>query len=295
MKHRKANRRKRLSSPGQTGARSKSRKSAPKKTTAASASSPANWDTQALKAELLERLKLQQRLRLEASLPEFIRAAWKVLEPGNRYSHNWHIDLIAERLTALRQRQIRRLIINIPPRCMKSLLCSVMWPAWIWTTEPERRFLFASYSDSLSTKHSVDRRTLMSSAWYQSLWAHRFRFASDQNVKTEFQNTARGHMIATSVTGTATGKGGDFLVVDDPHNPKQALSELEREAAIRFFTQTLVTRLDDPKTGSICVIMQRLHELDLSGYLLAKGGWEHISLPMEYEGSAQDAGRVAVA
>jgi predicted phage terminase large subunit-like protein len=223
------------------------------------------------------------RQLLENDFGGFVRATWRILEPHGRFDESWHIDLIAEYLTLVRRRAIRRLIINIAPRHMKSLLVSVMFPAWVWTTEPERRFVCSSYAESLSTKHSIDRRSLISNRFYQSLWGERVSFTDDQNLKTEFQNTRRGHMISTSTGGSITGKGGDFVIVDDPHNPEQAFSDSEREQGIRFFDLSLSTRLDNPDQGAIVVIMQRLHEKDLTGHLLEQGGWELVKIPEEAE------------
>jgi hypothetical protein len=229
-----------------------------------------------------ERARLY-RLLLERDFGGFVRAAWPILEPATQFSENWHLDLLAEYLTLVRRREIRRLIINVPPRSMKSLTTTVMFPSWIWATEPWTRFICSSYADSLSIKHSLDRRTLISSPWYQALWGERVKFADDQNLKSEFQNEARGVMLATSTGGGVTGKGCDILIVDDPHNPLQALSDAERSSAIRHFDHVLSTRLDDPKRGAIVVVMQRLHEDDLTGHLLAQQGWEHICLPAEAE------------
>jgi predicted phage terminase large subunit-like protein len=229
-----------------------------------------------------EKLKLY-RLLLERDFGGFVRASWPILEPSAPLSENWHIDLIAEYLTLVRRREIRRLIINIPPRMMKSLSCTVMFPAWVWTTEPHTRFICSSYADSLSIKHSLDRRTLIGSPWYQALWGDLVKFAEDQNAKSEFQNAARGVMIATSTGGSITGKGADFIVVDDPHNPLQALSDAERLTALRHFDYALSTRLDNPTRGAIVVVMQRLNEGDLTGHLLAQQGWEHLSIPAEAE------------
>lgn len=229
-----------------------------------------------------ERARLY-RLLLERDFGGFVRAAWPILEPATPFSENWHLDLLAEYLTLVRKREIRRLIINVPPRSMKSLTTTVMFPSWIWATEPWTRFICSSYADSLSIKHSLDRRTLISSPWYQALWGERVKFADDQNLKSEFQNEARGVMLATSTGGGVTGKGCDILIVDDPHNPLQVLSDAERASAIRHFDYVLSTRLDDPKRGAIVVVMQRLHEDDLTGHLLAQQGWEHICLPAEAE------------
>jgi predicted phage terminase large subunit-like protein len=220
---------------------------------------------------------------VESDFGGFVRAAWPILEPATPFLDNWHIDLIAEYLTLVRRREIRRLIINVPPRHMKSLLCTVMFPAWVWTKLPHTRFICSSYADSLSIKHSLDRRTLVSSPWYQNLWGDRVSLADDANLKSEFVNTRRGHMLATSTGGSITGKGADFIIVDDPHNPLQALSDAERLTALRHFDIALSTRLDQPKKGCIVVIMQRLHEDDLTGHLITGQGWDQLVLPAEAE------------
>lgn len=213
------------------------------------------------------------------SLRAFVRAAWPILEPGTEYLHSWHIDLICEWLELVYTREVTRLIINVPPRYMKSSLCTILGPVWDWVHRPQDRFLFGSYAQPLSTKHSVDRRTVLQSSWYQERFGDRFRMSSDQNVKTEFTNNRRGHMIATSMRGTATGKGGDHIVIDDPLDPKQAPSQLQREETNRLFDQVFSQRLDDKTRGTITVVMQRLHERDLTGHLLELGGWEHVKLP----------------
>jgi predicted phage terminase large subunit-like protein len=142
--------------------------------------------------------------------------------------------------------------------------------------------VFVSYSDQLSSKHSLDRRTLITSAWYRQNWGDIVQLSVDQNVKHEFQNQRRGVMVATSIGGSITGKGGNRIVVDDPHNPLQAESDAQRETAIRYFTQTLSTRLDDKRRGAIVVVMQRLHEQDLTATCVDLG-FELLSLPAEAE------------
>ncbi|HEY3417030.1 MAG TPA: phage terminase large subunit, partial [Armatimonadota bacterium] len=223
------------------------------------------------------------RLGAEASLLEFIRQGWTTIEPGTTFLDNWHIGLIAEHLEAIQAGAIRRLIINIPPRYMKSLIVSVFWPTWTWLRWPESRWMFASYSASLSTLHSVLRRYLIQSAWYQEPWGEKFKLLRDQNLKTEFANNRLGMMVATSVGGTSTGKGADILVADDPINPTEADSDVQREAANTWFSRTYSTRLNDKKRGAMVVIMQRLHERDLTGMLLEQGGWEHLCIPAEAE------------
>jgi predicted phage terminase large subunit-like protein len=221
--------------------------------------------------------------RLEGDLRAFVPAAWPVLEPARSFVANWHHDLLAEYLTAVFQGQVKRLLVNIPPRHTKSRFATVLWPCWCWAQRPEAAWIFGSYAAGLSVRHSLDRRAVLSSDWYQARWGDRARFADDQNLKAEFENTARGTMVATSVGGSAMGLGADVIVVDDPHNPEQALSEAERETALRWFDQTLTTRLNDPATGAIVVIMQRLHQQDLSGHLLEQGDWVHVALPAEAE------------
>src|SRR5262249_30647513 len=157
--------------------------------------------------------------------------------------------LVCEYLEAVTAGECRHLLINLPPRSMKSLLVSVMWPTWEWIRRPGGRWIFASFADTLATKHSLDRRTIIQSSWYQSRCGDRVRLTDGQNAKAELQNTARGVMIATSVGGSVTGKGGDRIVVDDLHNPLQAESDAQRETAVTFYRTTLSTRLNDKKTG----------------------------------------------
>ena len=216
---------------------------------------------------LLAQLKMQDALltrAAERSLRAYIEQAWPILEPETTFVPNWHIDLLVEYLEAVTAGMITRLLINVPPRSMKSLLVSVLWPTWEWIRRPSHRWVCASYADGLATKHSLDRRTILQSSWYQDRWGDRVQLSSDQNVKGEFQNTKRGVMIATSVGGSITGKGGDRIVVDDLHNPQQADSDAQRETALAYFRKTLATRLDSKKTGTIVVVKQRLHQHDLS-------------------------------
>lgn len=225
---------------------------------------------------------------LELTLKDFVREAWKVLEPVSTLVWNWHLDLICDYLTLIRDNQFRNLgpelegiIFNVPPRTMKSLLISVFFPIWVWTTDPSRRFMFVSYSEKLSTQHSVFRRSVIESAWYQKNWNSVFSLSRDQNVKSHYENSARGTMFSTGMQATATGMGGDILIFDDPLNPEQAISQVEREAVNLRFDTTFRSRINDPATGVKIIIMQRLHELDLTGHVLARESsrWKHVSLP----------------
>jgi predicted phage terminase large subunit-like protein len=220
---------------------------------------------------------LRNMLRTDLSL--FTEQVVNTVNPGANYLHNWHIDLIAEYLLACQRGDIKRLIINIPPRHLKSISVAVAFPAWLLGHNPSEQIMCASYSQDLSFKHSLDCRLVMQDPWYQELFPGT-QIVEDQNTKRKFVTTARGHRIATSVGGTATGEGAKYLIVDDPLSAQQGQSEAFRATANTWFDQTFSTRLNDKKEGCIIVIMQRLHENDLTGHLLAKGGWEHLCLPM---------------
>jgi len=235
--------------------------------------------------QLRDRLALSdERLTRQAmrSLRTYVKLAWPILEPQTPFLPNWHIDLLCEYLEAVTAGEITRLLINVPPRYMKSLLVSVLWPTWEWIQAPHTRWVFASYAEALSTKHSLDRRTVLQSDWYRARWGHRVRLLPAQNEKQQYQNDQRGVMVATSVGGSVTGKGGNRIVVDDPHNPMQAESDTQREQAITFFNRTLSTRLDDKARGAFVVVMQRLHHRDLSAVCLEQG-FTHVRLPAESE------------
>lgn len=229
---------------------------------------------------------------LRTRLAAFTRKAFATVDPGASYKHNWHVDLIAEYLEACTRREVKRLVINVPPRYLKSISVTVAWPAWLLGKNPSERIVAASYSEMLSLKHSVDCRLVMQSDWYGRAFPG-VRFTGDQNEKHKFVTTARGQRFATSVSGGTTGEGGDFLIVDDPHNPRQALSDAQRQDGLTWFDQTFSNRLNDKENGVIVVVMQRLHANDLSGHLLAKGGWEHLCIPAVAETrTAIDFGRV---
>jgi predicted phage terminase large subunit-like protein len=219
---------------------------------------------------------------LRQDLASFTAKAFHTVDPGTRYLDNWHIRLVCEHLEACARGEITRLVINVPPRHMKSICVSVAWPAWLMGHDPTARVMAASYSRALSVKHAQDCRLVVGAPWYRRIFPG-VRLAADQNEKHKFVTTARGHRIATSVGGSATGEGADVLIVDDPHNPRQAASERQRAAALDWFDQTFSSRLNDKRRGVIVVVMQRLHEADLTGHLLAKGGWRHLCLPAEAE------------
>jgi hypothetical protein len=221
--------------------------------------------------------------RLAGDLATFAKKAWTVLNPTRPRS--WHYDYLCEMLTLVNQRRLRRLIINIPPRTLKSTLVTIIYPSWVWLREPEHNFLTASYSLNLSTEHSVVRRSLLQSPWYQRLFGDRFQLAGDRNQVGQYANDKRGQMIATSVGATAMGRGCDTAILDDPLSADQATSDAERMTANNCIDATLRSRLNDPAKGAIILVMQRLHELDPTGFLLEQepGVWRHVRIPLVAE------------
>ncbi|MCC2646584.1 MAG: putative phage terminase protein, partial [Rickettsiaceae bacterium] len=192
---------------------------------------------------------------------------------------NWHIDLIADELETVENGDIKRLMINMPPRALKSVCVSVAWPAWLLGHNPSLRIIVASYSQVLSIKHSLDCRAIMESSWYKEMFPET-RLSEVHNTKSKFLTTQFGFRFAVSVGGSITGEGGDYLIIDDPHNPTHIHSRRQREKVKAWYEQTFATRLNDKKKGAIILVMQRLHEGDLAGHLLASSKrWQHLKLP----------------
>jgi predicted phage terminase large subunit-like protein len=230
----------------------------------------------------------KERRAASANLYEFVQQAWPVVEPGVPFIPSWHIEVICEHLEAITAGEIRKLLINIPPRHSKSTIVSVMWPMWEWLVRPQEKYLCASYSGTLSIRDNLKARRLVQSPWYQERWGHMFALAGDQNAKQRFENDHTGYRIATSVGGTATGEGGSRLVLDDPHSAQEAQSDAMRESALEWFDVVWSTRLNDPKRDAMVTVMQRLHDRDVSGHILHDiGGWEHLCIPAEWDGQSR--------
>ena len=232
-----------------------------------------------------------ERADCEDSLYMFLRGAWKFIDPST-WKDGWPIEAVAEHLQAVVDGDIKRLIINIPPRMGKSSITSVALPAWTWaqsqrspTSGPGVQFLHASYANQLSLRDSVKCRRLIESHWYQKLWGDRFKLNSDQNTKSRFSNDQGGERLITSIGAAVTGEGGSIIVVDDPNAANEAFSEATIQSTIDWWDGTMSTRLNDAKTGAYIVIQQRLAEDDLTGHILSKddGEWTHLCLPMRYE------------
>lgn len=242
---------------------------------------------------LEELQRKRQAVSLSRDLQAFIRHFWSLLEPDHEFSSNWHIDQMCEVLTDFIEGRTNRLIVNIPPGTMKSLIF-VFFRAWAWARNPKLRFLTAAYGSHLTTRDNLRVRAIVMSPEYQRLFPD-VQMIEDQNTKTRFNTRAGGWSIATSVGGVGTGEHPDFIIIDDALTAAQAESEPERTSANQWFTGTISSR-GVSRGVSIAVIGQRLHEDDLPGFLLKKGGWRHICFPMRYEvareKTAQDPGHV---
>ena len=235
----------------------------------------------------LDGLIYQQNIyKAEFSLHEFIKQAWPIIEGDKEFIDGWHIQAICEHLEAIANRQIKNLLINIPPRCSKSSLVSIAFPAWLWIHSPGEQFLYASYALSLALRDSVKCRRLVLSPWYQERWGNKYKLVGDQNTKGRFDNTQKGYRIATSVGSAVTGEGGSLLIADDPSNALDGESEVQRESKIDWWTQVWSTRLNDKKNDCRIVVQQRIHERDITGYILSHDDlneWTKLILPMEFE------------
>lgn len=251
--------------------------------------------------------KRQQIEAARGSLLEFTRQAWHTIDPATPFVYGKAVECMAEHLEAVSAGQIKRLLINVPPGASKSSLVNVMYPSWEWGPlgRPDHRYISASYAADLAIRDNLRARDLMDSEWYQRRYGIELfdtqlddtqltdigavKFKGDQNAKVFYQNTATGWRLASSVGGRLTGFRGSRIIIDDPHNAQDAESDQKRENQLRWFAETLPTRLNvsnesDPNASAIVCIMQRLHERDVSGLILEKElGYTHLCLPMCYE------------
>lgn len=234
---------------------------------------------------IVRSLTRTEEVLAKKDLSFFVEKAWSVLEQETPLVWNWHLDAVCKHLEAVTDGEIKRLLINIPPGHMKSLLVSVFWPAWVWLQNPAWRALFGSYDMSLSTRDSVKCRNLIQSNWYQGTFTPTWKLRGDQNVKTWFENTYGGLRMALAVGGKGTGFRADAVIFDDPLNVKISPSQNELEEAQFWWDKRMSSRLSDPATGVKVGIMQRLHEDDLSGHILRRKNfkYEHLCLPTEFD------------
>lgn len=235
-------------------------------------------DVEMLKAE-------RARRKLHPFLVDF---AWPVLNPGVPFVDNWHVGAICEHLEAVHSGQIKRLIINMPFRMLKSTIVSAAFPAWEWTRRPELTYLTSSYAKNLATRDAVDSRRIMEDPKYQRHFGHLFQLVGDQNEKTRYENDKRGQRTVTSTDSAGTGFGGNRLIVDDPVSAKMSNSPNAIAASIEWWKGTGITRLNDVEKDAIIIVHQRLSINDLTGYILSDEGggganWDQLILPMRYE------------
>ena len=216
---------------------------------------------------------------LNSDFKSFVRKCFQEVSPNDKYSDNWHIDLICNELMKVSKGQNHRLIVNIPPRYMKSIICSTAYPAYILGKNPKASIITVSYNDELSNKLANDCRKIIESHWYQELFPAT-KLSKNKKATSDFETTRGGGRFSTSVNGTLTGRGGDYLIIDDPIKPSDANSDLIRTKTNDWYGSTLYSRLNDKNNGKIVVIMQRLHDEDFTGYLLnTDDSFKHISLP----------------
>ena len=231
---------------------------------------------------------------------EFFKAAWPILEPTTPLQDNWHIKYLCDTL----QTEIERIaaglpkttdiIINVPPRSLKSSIVTVSLNAWAWTRWPHLKFISGSYAANIALELGLKTRRLVDSPWYQENWGARVKFSQDQNSKELFENTNHGLRKSVGVGGGVTGSGADVFIIDDPQNPEEAHSEADRKTCIRWFKETAYSRLNNQDVGLRVVIMQRLHQEDLTGWILENqpGLWRHICLPVSTEFQVRPASAV---
>jgi len=213
---------------------------------------------------------------LRTDLRYFVRKVFITILPGTTYLPNWHIDAIVYQLMRLDAGEHQRLLINQPPRSLKSICVSIAYVAWSLGHDPGRRIIVVSYSNDFAAELHRQFRMVIDAPWYRALFP-RMRPAKDTG--TELVTTAGGSRYATSVGGTLTGRGADLIVIDDPLKAEDAMSEPARRRVIDWYGGSLVSRLNDKDKGPIVVVMQRLHEDDLAGHLLQLDGWHHLDLP----------------
>jgi hypothetical protein len=213
---------------------------------------------------------------LRQDLVAFIERSFYELNPQATYLPASFIELMAAKLEACRRGEIRRLVINLPPRSLKSHCVSISFAAWLLGHHPALQIICASYGQDLADKLARDCRSVMEAAWYRALFPTRL---SGRRAVNDFSTLQNGFRMATSVGGVLTGRGADFIIIDDPLKPDEALSETGRKAVNDWFENTLLSRLNNKVKGCILVVMQRLHQDDLTGHVLEQGGWDVLSFP----------------
>lgn len=208
----------------------------------------------------------------------FIHRCFQEVSGGEQYHYNWHIDAIAYALVLCQRQETTRQIVSLPPRSLKSIIASVALPAWILGHDPSAKIISVSYASGLAGEFCRKCRSIMSSSWYREIFPNT-RISPDKNTELHFETTRGGYRYATSVGGTLTGIGGDYIIIDDPMKAEDGESEAARRNVHHWFENTLYSRLNDKRRGVIIIVGQRVHEDDLVGHVLEKEAWEHLRLP----------------
>jgi len=241
----------------------------------------------ALEDKIKSEIEAMKILQSEKSLAEFTKQAWHLIEPETKLKWNWHLDTICGYLEATidptAEYFINRLIINVPPGSLKSILVSVMYPAWMWIKHPAKRVLGISNIQDLSIRDSRRTKIIITSEWFQDRWT--LSLMADQSAKTNYENSRGGFRGSLGMTGNITGKRGDCLLLDDPHDATTVQSDTQRSSVLDVYDSKLSSRVNDQATSVIILIMQRLHHQDLTGHLLSKKKtrWVHVVMPMHYD------------
>jgi predicted phage terminase large subunit-like protein len=214
---------------------------------------------------------------LRSDLVAFVEKAFYALNPATEYLHNWHVEVICEALQQCSRGKLRRLVINVPPRSLKSHIVSISFVAWLLGRRPATRIVCASYGQELADNLAAACRNIMTADWYRELFPGTRLLGGRQSLH-DFTTSANGFRLATSIGGVLTGRGGEYAIIDDPIRPIEAVSERQRKSVNDWFDHTLLTRLND-QPGCIIIVMQRLHEDDLVGHVLAHGDWKLLKFP----------------
>lgn len=248
-----------------------------------------------ISSDNLDKLELElERQIYKESYYEFYKKAFCQLHPGTEYDENWHAVYLCHVLQREVERIVKKekrtkdIIINVPFRSSKSMICTVIFPVWAWTIDPSLKFISVSYSGALAIEHSSRSLDLINTPWIQRLYGHKIQLKSGQQAKSHYETVNTGMRKAVGTGGQITGSGADILIIDDPQDPQMATSEVERKNTQDFYDHTLFSRLNDPEVGMRIIVMQRLHEEDLTGHLLDKKKGRpddhmHICIPGEYD------------
>lgn len=228
---------------------------------------------------------LQEINEMENDFHTFLKGAWHVIEGPRPFIDGWHIKAVCEHLEALYNLQIKTLLCNVPPGTCKSTIFSIAFPAWVWCKDPSLQFMYSSFGAALSRRDNVNCRRLIQSPWFQKRWGNKCQLTGDVNTKMRFENCQGGYRIATSIKGAATGEHVDFIFFDDPNNAADTESDIKRDGTNEICDRVMYSRFNNPETGRLGIVQQRLHMQDFSGHILAKDikGLVHLCLPMEYE------------